>query len=819
MDRATVTQFLAINPHQFKEQQEIMAITAFFSPAFGTLSILGDNLDNTTTISRDAAGNILVDGGAVTIIGGIPTVTNTTSIVAFGLEGNDSIVLDETNGVLPRAILFGGSGDDNLVSGSGDDLLFGEAGNDTLESKDGADLLFGGEGNDLLLGGDGNDAMFGEAGDDRMVWNPGEDDDLMEGGDGIDTAEMNGGNGSEIFTVVANGDRVRLDRVDPLPFFLDIGTTENLVINANGGDDVVSAGLGLAPLIQLTIDGGDGNDTINGGDGNDLLFGGEGDDVIDGNRGDDVAFLGAGDDLFIWDPGEGSDIVEGQAGFDTMLFNGNGANESFDLSANGERLRFFRDVANIIMDTNDLELVTIQALGGTDNITVNDLSGTDVNEVNIDLAGTIGGTSGDAQVDNITLNGTNDADVVEILGEARVFGVLGLPALIDINNAEGIDQLRVNGNDGDDSINASILPAGIIQLTLDGGQGNDTIFGSNGNDTLIGGDGNDFVDGDRGDDVAFLGSGHDTFVWDPGEGSDVVEGGSGNDLMIFNGNGANENFDFSANGERLHFFRDVANILMDTNDLEKVDLNALGGVDNITVNDLSGTDVNKINISLAGALGTSTGDGQVDTVTVNGRDKHDSIHISSNDQGRIKVDGLAAEVKITGSEGNFDRLIINALGGNDVINARELGTGLIGLTIDGGEGNDTLRGSAGDDTLIGGAGNDLIVSGNGADQLTGGDGHDNFRINFPTGGIDTITDFVSADDTIQILGSGFGLHKGILAADRFVLGSAAQDANDRFIYDNGALFFDADGVGGAAQVQIATLTGAPSLTNADIVIV
>jgi Ca2+-binding RTX toxin-like protein len=799
-----------------------MAIFAFFSPGVGTLSIFGDNLDNTVNISRDATGTILVNGGAVTVIGGSPTVANTTSIQAFGLGGNDSIVLDEANGALPRALLFGGDGNDTLVSGSGDDLLFGEAGNDTLDGKGGVDFLFGGDGDDVLTGGDGNDAMFGEAGNDRMIWNPGDDDDLMEGGDGVDTAEVNGGNVGEIFTVAANGDRVRFDRVDPLPFFMDIGTTENLVINARGGDDVISAGNGLAPLIQLTVDGGAGNDTINGGDGDDTLIGGDGNDVIDGNRGDDIAFMGAGDDLFIWDPGDGSDVVEGQDGNDTMLFNGSGGNEVFDLSANGDRFRFFRDLGNIVMDTNEVERIDATALGGTDNITVNDLSGTDVNEVNIDLAGVIGGTTGDGQVDTVTLKGTNDADFVEILGQVGNISVVGLPSFVSIKNAEGIDQLIVNGNGGDDFISASTLPAGAVQLTIDGGAGDDVIFGGDGNDTLIGGDGVDFIDGDRGDDIAFLGAGNDIFVWDPGEGSDVVEGGTGTDVMIFNGNGANENFDLSANGERLRFFRDVANIVMDTNDLEKVDLNAFGGADNITINDLSGTDVKQVNINLLGALGTATGDGQVDTVTVNGRDSKDSIHISSNGS-QIKVAGLAAEVNITRSEADLDRLTINALGGNDVIDARSLGTGLIGLTIDGGDGNDTLRGSAGVDTLIGGAGNDTIISGNGADQLTGGDGRDAFRINFPTGGVDTITDFVAADDTIQILASGFGfgedLRRGTLAADRFVLGSSAQDANDRFIYDNGALFFDADGIGGRAQVQIATLTGAPSITNADIVIV
>ena len=81
----------------------------------------------------------------------------------------------------------------------------------------------------MLTGGDGDDQMFGEAGNDRMIWNPGDDSDLIEGGAGNDTAEVNGGNGAETFTITANGTRVRFDRVDPAPFSLDIGTTENLV--------------------------------------------------------------------------------------------------------------------------------------------------------------------------------------------------------------------------------------------------------------------------------------------------------------------------------------------------------------------------------------------------------------------------------------------------------------------------------------------------------------------------------------------------------------------------------------------------------------
>jgi len=259
-----------------------MAITASFDPGAGVLSELGDSLDNTITTSRDAAGTILIDGGGVPIVGGTAMVANTGLIQAFGQGGNDTISLNEANGVLPAAHLFGGAGNDVLTGGSGNDLLLGQDGNDTLLGKGGNDQLFGGAGNDTLTGGDGDDQVFGEAGNDRMIWNPGDDNDLFEGGDGSDTAEVNGGNGAEVFTVTANGTRVRFDRVSPAPFSIDIGTTENLVVNANGGDDVITVGNGLANLIKLTIDGGAGNDTITGGDGDDTLIGGDGNDVITG---------------------------------------------------------------------------------------------------------------------------------------------------------------------------------------------------------------------------------------------------------------------------------------------------------------------------------------------------------------------------------------------------------------------------------------------------------------------------------------------------------------------------------------------------------
>lgn len=155
------------------------------------------------------------------------------------------------------------------------------------------------------------------------------------------------------------------------------------------------------------------------------------------------------------------------------------------------------------------------------------------------------------------------------------------------------------------------------------------------------------------------------------------------------------------------------------------------------------------------------------------------------------------------------------------------GTGnTLANTITGNAGNNTLNGGAGADQLLGGGGNDVLIGGPGNDLLTGGPGNDFFRFNSRTEGIDTITDFskVSGNtDKIQVLASGFssGLVPGVLPSNRFVLGTAATNTTQRFIYNQatGALFFDSDGLGGISATQIATLTNKPTLAASDIVVI
>ena len=772
------------------ETRLMPAVTATFTPGSGTLTVFGDAANNTIAISRNAAGAILVNGGAVAVAGGTPTVANTALIQAFGLNGNDTITLDEANGALPKANLFGGAGNDTLTGGSGADQLFGQAGNDTLLGKGGNDLLFGGTENDTLTGGDGDDQVFGEAGDDRMIWNPGDDTDLNEGGDGTDTVEVNGGNGAEDFTVTANGTRVRFDRVNPAPFSLDIGTSENLVVNANGGDDTFSAGNGLAALIGITVDGGTGNDTLFGGDGNDVLIGGDGNDFVDGNRGNDVALLGAGDDTFQWDPGDGSDIVEGQAGADTLVFNGANVSERIDISANGGRVRFTRDVANITMDLNEIEAIDFNALGGADLVTVNDLTGTDVTAVNVNLAGSNG--LGDGAADTVIVNGTGGDDTIGVSGSGTSYAVTGLPALVSVSNSEGAnDSLVVNALGGDDTVSATALPAGVVRFTVDGGTGNDTILGSQGNDTVVGGDGNDFVDGNRGDDLALLGAGDDTFQWDPGDGSDTIEGQAGSDRLVFNGANVSEKIDISANGGRVRFTRDIANITMDLDDVERIDFNALGGADMVTVNDLTGTDVTEVNVNLAASNGL--GDGAADTVIVNGTAGDDVLAIAGS-AGNVTVSGGPALVKITGVENANDGLTVNAQSGDDVVNASSLPADVIALTINGGAGNDLIIGSQGDDLVIGGTGNDTALLGAGDDTFVWNPGDGSDIVEGQAGQDRLVFNGANISERIEISANG-----GRVRFTRDVA-SITMDLNDVEQIDFNAL-------GGADNIVINDLSG------------
>ena len=259
---------------------------------------------------------------------------------------------------------------------------------------------------------------------------------------------LDGGNGD---------DSLRIDESNGV-FTDTIPTT----IHGGNGNDRIVGGAGA-----ITLQGDNGDDVLIGGSGVETLIGGNGDDSIDGNKGNDVALLGNGNDTFVWDPGDGSDTVEGQNGTDTMLFNGADASERVVLSANGGRLRFFRDPGAVTMDTDDVEVVEFRAFGGADSVTVEDLAATDVRDVKIDLEGAGGG--GDGQADRLVVNGTDGNDRIDVSGDAGAVKVSGLAATVQLLQPEGgNDRLDVNTLAGTDAVDTRGLDPGAVQLFVDG---------------------------------------------------------------------------------------------------------------------------------------------------------------------------------------------------------------------------------------------------------------------------------------------------------------------------------------------------------------
>jgi Ca2+-binding RTX toxin-like protein len=175
-------------------------------------------------------------------------------------------------------------------------------------------------------------------------------------------------------------------------------------------------------------------------------------------------------------------------------------------------VRFTRNVGNIVMDTSGVERIDLNAGDGTDNLVVNDMTGTDLTEIHTDLAAVAGG-AGDGQPDSVVVNATNGNDVAVVAGQNGDLQVADLATAVSVTHADpGIDRLTVSTLDGDDVVDASGVAAGSMLLTLDGGRGDDVLVGGNGDDVLLGGEGDDVLLG--------------------GPGTDTLDGGPGDNILI-----------------------------------------------------------------------------------------------------------------------------------------------------------------------------------------------------------------------------------------------------------------------------------------------
>ncbi len=258
--------------------------------------------------------------------------TNGRSTV-YGGAGNDTLTGGHDYVTSDVDELFGGEGDDLLISGQTDapteatahkgDHLYGELGNDTL---------LGGLANDRLYGGDGHDYLAGDGGDDSLEGNVG--NDTLDGGSGNDY--LKGGGGNDDITGWEGAD----------------------TIYGGDGDDTLAGQQG-----EDTVYGGDGNDSVKGGNETDLLYGDAGNDTVEGRLGDDIVHGGSGNDVMHGN--EGNDIIIGDSGFDT-LYGGTGddvltGGSNWDVFVFNDA--FGNDTVTDFDVANDFEVIDLSGVG------------------------------------------------------------------------------------------------------------------------------------------------------------------------------------------------------------------------------------------------------------------------------------------------------------------------------------------------------------------------------------------------------------------------------------------------------------------------
>ena len=146
-----------------------------------------------------------------------------------------------------------------------------------------------------------------------------------------------------------------------------------------------------------------------------------------------------------WDPGDASDTITGGADTDRLAFNGANIGEDFDLAPAGDHVRLTRDIAAVTLDLTDLETIDLRTLGGADTITIHDLTGTGLTQVNTDLAAFDG--ADDGSVDTVSVPA---GVVVGQDGPAAL--VNGLGAQVRVVNGAATDQIRVTGTSTADAV-------------------------------------------------------------------------------------------------------------------------------------------------------------------------------------------------------------------------------------------------------------------------------------------------------------------------------------------------------------------------------
>ncbi len=545
--------------------------------------------------------------------------------------------------------------------------------------------------------------------------------------------------------------------------FYGYGRPDTYILWGYAGNDTLYSGRG-----NDIVYGGDGRDRVYSGDGDDLVYGDAGNDKLDGGWGDDTLYGGDGDDYIIGghstenlrddSPNDlyGNDILYGGNGDDTLkggmgndqLTGGNGRDKFSVRSNSGENIvtDFVQgeDKINIDVAFADLrfskEHYTSISETGTNDDDALDLV-ISANGAVIAVLEDFSGELTDTEDLEFHLHGGDGDDTLNGgNGNDSLFGLSGDNTL---NGGNGDDELY--SRQGDDTLNGGNgndwLSSSSGDDTLNGGDGDDRLYGGHGHDTLHGGDGNDRLYGDSAwfrealneDDTLNGGDGDDSLH--SYSGSDTLNGGDGND-RLFGGRGVStldggNGYDYLRGGSGRDVFVIRANSGVD------VIANFEQGKDEIRI----GTEFANLQFSkehYTSKIETRTNDDNSLDLVISANGAviavlEDFVGSLTMDDFFFLIEGTASHDTLFGSNGND---IIYGYDGQDHVSA--------------GTGNDRIYGGDGNDVIFAGVGDDHLDGGNGDDHLHGQEDKDIFVLDLADKGKDTIENFEQGIDKISI---------------------------------------------------------------------
>ena len=722
-------------------------------------------------------------------------VDETATVIDLSAWGGSTITLQGVTATDLTEDMFSLSGawtwwlygdeDDNTIDGNrannlmygfeGDDTLRGEQGDDWIFGGEGADTLDGGEGDDVLLGGEGADTLSGGAGEDMLIG--GEGDDMLTGGGDADTFVFGEDSGNDTITDFdTTQDKIHLTTLSQTISWEQLKSKITTITDPN--DNTIVTGLkidlgdwgggtimlpGLTAVSDLTEDMFVLDRIVGDDDSDDVLQGGISDDTMTG---------GTGADTFVFDEDSGSDTI---TDFSTT------EGDKIDLTAFTASITWADLQAAMsavvddpmTMETESGTVIDLSSFGGG-KITLDGVTSTDLTAdmfILDDFAGgdgddTIEGTSAD---NRLTGGAGADTFVFDLdHGNDTITDFAAGTDKIDLSALAGITSMRDLRcwQDGDDAViytghhdggKITLQNVSVYELSA-----SDFIFyqdeytGTDGAETVEGGGGDDTITGLGGDDTLTGNEGADTFVFGSGHGADTIT-------------------DFTVDTDRIDLsgltgitsFEQVT-IADDTDGNAVIDLSAHGGgsitLTGVTTSDLDADDFvlyqnvytgSFFSEFLRGGAGddTLTGGGGRDCFVFNEESGNDTITDFETANDKIYLRSFSSTVTWDALSDNFTTVTDE----NNVVIAvkidlSEFGGGTITLegvtsTADLTENIFVLDKITGSDGV-----DDVLRGGNSDDTMTGGTGADTFKFDEWNKGADTITDFDTANDKIDLTG-------------------------------------------------------------------